>query len=82
MNMIHQEHLERLSRQIRGHLPHAPARALELLPKIPCDDERRTLASSIAYIWSREDINTAWNTVACSKLNAADKQLMFNELWG
>lgn len=82
MNLIHQERLEKLSREIRRHLPHAPARALEMLPHIFCDDERRSLASSIAHTWSRVDINTAWNTVACSKLNAEDKQLMYNELWG
>lgn len=67
---------------IRAYLPHAPARALELLPLISCDLERRSLASLIAQSWARQDINTAWNTVARSKLSAADKQMMFNELWG
>lgn len=82
MNLIHQEPLEKISGLVRRHLPHAPARALELLPHIRCDHERRSLASSIAHTWSRVDINAAWNTVAGSKLNAADKQLMYNELWG
>jgi hypothetical protein len=33
-------------------------------------------------IEARQDINGAWNAVARSPLNAAEKQLMFNELWG
>jgi len=40
------------------------------------------LASLIASIWSRKNINMAWNAVSRSSLNAAEKQLMFNELWG
>lgn len=68
--------------RIRAYLPHTPARALELLPLISCDSERRSLASLIVQNWARQDINTAWNSVARSLLSAADKQAMFNEIWG
>jgi hypothetical protein len=40
------------------------------------------MASLIAQSRARQDINTAWNAVARSPLNATEKQLMFNELWG
>jgi len=70
------------SLHLRRYLPHHPARALELLPSIPCGDERRRLAAVIANAWSKQDINIAWNAVARSQLNATEKQLMFNELWG
>lgn len=33
-------------------------------------------------IWARHDISAAWNAVASSPLSAAEKQHMFNELWG
>ena len=74
--------LERLCRNLRRHLPHAPARALTLLTTIPCAEQRRSLAALIASVWSRQDINTAWNAVSRSSLNATDKQVMYNELWG
>ena len=41
-----------------------------------------SLTSLIASIWSRKNINMAWNAVARSALSATEKQLMFNELWG
>jgi hypothetical protein len=40
------------------------------------------MATLIAQSWARQDINTAWNAVSRSPLNTAEKQLMFNELWG
>ena len=40
------------------------------------------LAALIAQGWTRQDINAAWNAVSHSPLNATEKQLMFNELWG
>lgn len=33
-------------------------------------------------IWARQDISAAWTAVARSPLNATEKQLLFNELWG
>jgi hypothetical protein len=67
---------------LRRHLPQHPARAIELLPSIPCCDERRKLANLIAQCWARQDINTAWNAVSRSPMSPTEKQLMFNELWG
>lgn len=40
------------------------------------------MAILIAQSWARKDINTSWNAVARSPLSTAEKQLMFNELWG
>ena len=67
---------------IYRHLPDDPASALALLPAIPCENTRLKLAALIAQIWARQDITTAWNAVSRSPLSAAEKQLMFNELWG
>lgn len=75
------EHTQKLARMIQRHLPHFPARALELLPQVPCRDTRHRLARVIASAWSRSDINQAWNAVSASPLPAADKQVLFNELW-
>lgn len=66
---------------IKHLLPHNPASAFKLLPFILCERQRRSLASLIANVWARQDINTAWNTISRSTLNAADKQVMYNELW-
>ena len=68
-------------RKVRSHLPHDPKRAMELLPLVICDETRRGLATVIANVWSRQDINAAWNAVTHAELNVADKQVMFNELW-
>jgi hypothetical protein len=67
---------------IYRHLPDDPASALALLPAIPCENKRLKLAILIAQIWARQDITTAWNAVSRSPLSAAEKQLLFNELWG
>jgi hypothetical protein len=67
---------------IYRHLPNDPASALTLLPCLPCENKRVKMAALIAQSWARQDINTAWNAVARSPLNATEKQLMFNELWG
>lgn len=56
-------------------------RAIELLSGVMCPRERRSLASFIAVVWSRKDINSAWNAVSSSKLSASEKQTLFNELW-
>ena len=40
------------------------------------------MANLIAQCWARQDITTAWSAVSRSPLNATEKQLMFNELWG
>lgn len=66
----------------RRQFLHDPVTALELLPHVACSDERHKIAVLIAQSWARKDINTAWNAVARSQLSAADKQAMFNELWG
>ena len=72
---------EQAAEAIRRLLPQHPERALALLPHIPCADQRRSLGRIIAQVWSRQDINAAWNAVSRSGLNAADKQVLFNELW-
>ena len=56
-------------------------RAIELLSGVVCPRERHSLASFIAGVWSRKDINTAWNAVSSSNLSASEKQTLFNELW-
>ncbi len=63
-------------------LPARPQEALARLPQIECTEIRMKLANLVAQCWARQDINTAWNAVARSPLNATEKQLMFNELWG
>jgi hypothetical protein len=55
--------------------------AIELLSGVMCPRERRSLASFIAGVWARKDINTAWSAVSSSKLSASEKQTLFNELW-
>ena len=67
---------------IRHMAPTDLARAIELLPGVLCPRERRSLASLIASIWSRNNLNTAWNAVSRSRLDAQIKQITFNELWG
>jgi hypothetical protein len=67
---------------IYRHLCNDPASALALLPSIPCENKRLKLAALIAQSWARQDINTAWNTISRSPLNATEEQIMFNELWG
>lgn len=71
-----------VEQDIYRHLPKDPASALALLPCLPCENKRMKMATLIAQSWARQDINTAWNAVARSPLNATEKQLMFNELWG
>lgn len=58
------------------------AEALQLLPAVPCSAMLSNLAALIPQNWPKQDINTAWNAVSHSPLNAAEKQIMFNELWG
>ncbi len=43
---------------------------------------RSKFAALIAQSWPKQDINAAWNAVSRSPLNATEKQIMFNELWG
>jgi hypothetical protein len=71
-----------MERCIREHLYHSPEAAFALLPSISCSTSRNQLAVLIARCWARQDINAAWNAVSRSPLNATEKQLMFNELWG
>ena len=62
-----------------------PARlheALAHLSQIECTETLLKLAALIAQSWPKQDINTAWNAVSHSPLNATEKQLMFNERWG
>ena len=75
------EHTQKLARMIKRHLPHAPGRALNLLSQVLCGHTRHRLARLIASAWSRADINQAWNAVSASSLPAAEKQVLFNELW-
>jgi hypothetical protein len=67
---------------IRHMAPTDLARAIELLSGVLCPRERSSLATLIASIWSRKNINMAWNAVSRSRLDAQIKQIMFNELWG
>jgi len=67
---------------IRRMAPTDLAQAIELLSGVLCPRERRSLATLIASIWSRKNINMAWNAVSRSRLDAQIKQIMFNELWG
>ena len=71
-----------VTQAIQRHLTDAPAAALALLPHLPCHETRSKLAVQIAQSWPRTDINAAWNAIARTPLNATEKQLMFNELWG
>jgi hypothetical protein len=71
-----------MERCICEHLPNSPEAAFALLPAIKCSTIRNQLASQIARCWARQDITAGWNAVARSPLNATEKQLMFNELWG
>jgi hypothetical protein len=66
---------------IRRMAPSDLGKAIELLPGVLCPRERRSLASLVAGIWSRRNINMAWKAVSRSNLSAADKRVMFNELW-
>ena len=70
------------AKRIHKHLRGQHAKALQLLPDVPCSKTRLKLAVLIAQSWPKQDINTAWNAVSRSPLNATEKQLMFNELWG
>jgi hypothetical protein len=72
----------RKAKRIRGHLRGQHAKALQPLPEIPCSTMRSKLAALIAQSWPKQDINNAWNAVSRSPLNATEKQIMFNELWG
>lgn len=72
------DYAERIRRHLRGQ----HTKALQLLPEIRCSTMRSKLAAVIAQSWSKQDINTAWNAVSRSPLNATEKQIMFNELWG
>ena len=68
--------------RIHEHLLNSPEAAFALLPAISSSTIRNQVAVLIAHSWARQDINAAWNAVARSPLNATEKQLMFNELWG
>jgi hypothetical protein len=71
-----------IEQAIYHHLPDDPASALALLPYIPCENTRMKMAALIAQSWARQDITAAWNAISRSPLSSAEKQLMFNELWG
>jgi hypothetical protein len=68
--------------RIRRQIPHHPELAFSSLTRLTCHETRRKLAMLVAQSWARQDINAAWSAVAGSSLNAVEKQLMFNELWG
>jgi len=59
-----------------------PDTALAQLVGIQDLDQRRSMIGLLAASWRHTDINTAWNAVSRSRLNATDKQVMYNELWG
>ena len=70
------------AQNVARFLPGRPHEAFARLPQIECPETRMKLANLIAQVWAKQDINAAWNAVARSSLNAIEKQLMFNELWG
>ena len=70
------------AQNVTRFLPARPHEAFARLPQIECTETRMKLANLIAQCWARHDISTAWNAVSHSPLNANEKQLMFNELWG
>jgi hypothetical protein len=72
---------DEIEKKLLRYLPHDPFQAMNLLPSIRSDSRRARLASSIASAWRQYDINVAWNAVAKSQLGAAEKQIIFNELW-
>ena len=72
----------RKAKRIRGHLRGQHAKALQLLPEVPCSKMRSKFAALIAQSWPKQDINAAWNAVSRSPLSDREKQIMFNELWG
>jgi hypothetical protein len=80
--MADNDETHRYAEHIRKHLPLQPELALRLLPHFSSPEQRKSSARLIARIWARQDINAAWNAVARSPLSSADKQVMFNELWG
>lgn len=73
-----QDDAERILPEFAQH----PERAFQMLADIRCAGTRRKLSRLIAQSWARTDINAAWSAVSRSSLSAADKQMMFNELWG
>lgn len=80
--IVRDEGRERRAKRILTKLPYAPAPAISKLRGIACPDTRRKIALLIAHNWARQDINAAWNAIACSPLNASEKQFIFNEVWG
>lgn len=52
-----------------------------MLPSMRLENRRRQLATSVASAWRQHDINLAWNAVARAPIGAAEKQIIFNELW-
>lgn len=79
--MPHQKSPSAHEAKLKAHLPHHPAKAFAIMEKVRCVASRRLMAPVIAQCWSRQDINTAWNTVAQSSLPADEKQRMLNDLW-
>lgn len=59
-----------------------PEPLLARLATLTPGGERLKLAAVLARIWARHDINAAWQAVSRSHLSTAEKQAMFNELWG
>lgn len=72
---------DEIEKKLLRNLPHDPLQAMNLLPSIRPDIRRRQLAGSIASAWRQHDINLAWNAVARAQIGAAEKQIIFNELW-
>jgi hypothetical protein len=82
MSAFPSQNARKQAQNVTRFLPARPQEALARLPQIDCTETRMKLANLIAQSWARQDINTAWNAVARSSLSTAEKQLMFNELWG
>ncbi len=52
---------------------HRPELALLLLTHVRTVEERRSLGSCLAAIWSRIDINAAWRAISTSSLPKAER---------
>lgn len=72
---------DEIEKSLLQHLPRAPLQAMTLLSSIHAHPRRFKMAVAIASAWKQHDINDAWNSVAQSRLDPTDKQVIFNELW-
>lgn len=75
-------HLEEaaLARLILVVKHHRPRLALDLLTRLGNPGLRRSLGDCLAQLWSRRNINEAWNAVARSGLSAAERLALHSRM--